>query len=240
MRNLEVCLAPELLGGYPDREAIVVILDIYRATTSICTAFRNGVDRLIPVATIDEARRYKSEGYLVAGERDGQMLEFADFGNSPFNFTRERVEGKTVVYTTTNGTRTIHLASPYHMTIIGSFLNGEAVARYLAGTDRNVLLLCAGWKGRFNLEDTVCAGFLSQKLLLSGLFETNCDSVFAAIDLWKLAESDLQGYLGKAAHRSRLQLKGLDDCIEYCLTIDTVAVIPVLRDGLLVAMSPDG
>ena len=91
--------------------SIVVIIDILRASSAICTAFANGAASIIPVADVGEAREYKSKGYLVAAERDGFVLDFADFGNSPFNFTREKVEGKTIVYSTTNGTGIINQAS---------------------------------------------------------------------------------------------------------------------------------
>ena len=93
------------------QDSIVVIIDILRATSAICTAFDNGASSIIPVADIPEARNYKDRGYLVAAERDGFVLDFADFGNSPFNFTREKVAGKTIVYSTTNGTGIIKLAS---------------------------------------------------------------------------------------------------------------------------------
>ncbi|MBE0676439.1 MAG: 2-phosphosulfolactate phosphatase [Bacteroidales bacterium] len=238
-KQLEVCFSPSLLDNHPDRSAVVVIIDIFRATSSICTAFANGVTAIIPVAETSEAQAYKSKGYLVAGERDGIILDFADFGNSPDNFGREQIAGKTVVYTTTNGTRTIHLASVYRKTVIGSFLNARAVIDYLLAEGRNVLLLCAGWKGRFNLEDTVCAGYIASQLLESGQFETICDSTLASVDLWKTAENDLRGYIEKAAHRHRLKTKNLDGCIDHCLTFNLTGIVPVLLDGILVT-APSG
>jgi 2-phosphosulfolactate phosphatase len=99
-----------------------------------------------------------------------------------------------------------------------------------------VLLFCAGWKNRFNLEDTVCAGAFAEKLLATGLFTTKCDSTFGAIDLWSLAKDDLPGYIDKAAQRTRLREKGLDDCISYCLTLDVFDQIPVMKDGQLVSL----
>lgn len=232
-----MCLAPELLGSYTDTEAIVVIIDVYRASSSICTAIHNQASALIPVERVDEAQILKSKGYIVAGERDGLILDFADFGNSPYNFSRENVEGKTVVYTTTNGTRTIHAASAYYQTIIASFLNGTAVVQYLKNCSRNVLILCSGWKGRISLEDTVCAGFLAEALLESGLYTTICDSTLVALDLWKEAKAGLREYLTKAAHRNRLKTRNLDDCIDYCLTLNILPEIPVFRNGMLVKLT---
>jgi 2-phosphosulfolactate phosphatase len=220
----------------PERHkgSLVVIIDILRATSAICSAFANGVKSIIPVESIGEARDYKNRGYLVAAERDGIILDFADFGNSPFNFTRDKIEGKTIVYSTTNGTGIIKLASSAAYIVIGSFLNITALTRWLLEKDQDVILFCAGWKNRFNLEDSVCAGAFAEKLMNSRQFDTICDSTKAAIDLWGLAKDDLRRYIDKAAHRSRLKANGLDDCIDFCLTPDYTDKIPVIKDGVLV------
>jgi 2-phosphosulfolactate phosphatase len=234
-RKLETCFSPALYEGGVHDGSIIVILDILRASSAICTAFANGAESIIPVAEVAEARDYKSRGYLVAAERDGYVLDFADFGNSPFNFTREKVNGKTIVYSTTNGTGLINLTLSAHLTVIGSFLNIGALARWLVTSDKDVLLLCAGWKNRFNIEDSVCAGAIAEQLMKSNHFSTICDSTHAALDLWSLAKPDLMGYIEKAAQRSRLREKSLDDCIEFCLTPDFTDKIPVMKNGVLVA-----
>jgi 2-phosphosulfolactate phosphatase len=154
-RKLETCFSPALYEPELHADEIVVIIDILRATSAICTAFANGAASIIPVAEINEARDYKNRGFLVAAERDGFVLDFADFGNSPFNFTREKVEGKTIVYSTTNGTGIINMASLASDIVIGSFLNISALAGWLTKQEKNVVLFCAGWKNRFNLEDTL-------------------------------------------------------------------------------------
>jgi 2-phosphosulfolactate phosphatase len=233
-RNLETCFSPALFNTDDHRESIVVVIDVLRASSAIITAFSNGVSEIIPVAEVSDAREYKSKGYLVAAERDGFVLDFADFGNSPFNFTREKVDGKTIVYSTTNGTGIIKLASKCRLTVIGSFLNITALSDWLMFQESNVLLFCAGWKNKFNLEDTVCAGAIAKKLLETGLYSTICDSTFAAVDLWSLASPDLNGYIDKAAQRSRLRDKKLDDCIGFCLTSDITNKIPVIKNGILV------
>src|SRR5512145_2226550 len=110
MKSLEVCLSPAMFAQHADNEAVVVVIDILRATSAICTAFANGAKAIIPVTTVEEARNMKFDGFLIAAERDGFVLDFADFGNSPFNFTSDRVEGKTIVYSTTNGTSIINMA----------------------------------------------------------------------------------------------------------------------------------
>jgi 2-phosphosulfolactate phosphatase len=233
-RNIETCFAPGLYRPEEHVHSIVVIIDVLRASSAICTAFANGAISILPVTDAAEAREYKSKGYLVAAERDGFVLDFADFGNSPFNFTRDKVEGKSIVYSTTNGTSIINQASSAHSIAVGSFLNLSALTGWIIKMDRDVLLLCAGWKNRFNLEDSVCAGAVASRLMETGLFNTICDSTHAAIDLWSQASIDLPAYIDKAAQRSRLRDKKLDDCIGFCLTIDFTDKIPVMKNGFLV------
>ncbi len=235
MNTIEVCFSPKL---YEDRltrdNFVVVIVDILRATTSICTAFKNGAKSLIPVPSIEEAKEYKKKGYIVASEKDGKVLDFADFGNSAFDFSEENVKGKVVAYSTTNGTKAIELAKDAEQVVMGSFINLRALSDWLIDKDKNVVILCAGWKNKFNLEDSVFAGVLVENLIDSGNFDPDCDSALAALDLWKTAETDLLGFIEKAAHRHRLKKLGLDDVLEYSFTLNTSDVVPVLKDGKIV------
>ncbi len=232
--RLETCFSPSLFEAERYAESIVVVLDVLRASSAICTAFACGAAAIRPVTDIETARKYKDEGFLIAAERDGIVLGFADFGNSPFNFTRDKVEGKTIVYSTTNGTAIINMASSAYGVAIGSFLNIGTLSDWLVRQERDILLFCAGWKNRFNIEDTVCAGAFALRLINSGKYSTVCDSTIAAMDLWELASHDLRGYIEKAAQRNRLREKNLDDCIDFCLTMDYTDKIPVLDDGILV------
>jgi 2-phosphosulfolactate phosphatase len=234
IRNLETCFAPGLYRPEDHVNSIVVIIDILRASSAICTAFANGAVSILPVADAAEAREYKSKGCLVAAERDGFVLDFADFGNSPFNFTKDKVEGKTIVYSTTNGTSIINQASSAHLIAVGSFLNLTALTEWIIRMERDVLLFCAGWKNRFNLEDSICAGAIATRMMETGNFTTICDSTRAAMDLWSQARNDLPAYIDKAAQRSRLRDKNLDDSIPFCLTIDYTDKIPVMKNGFLV------
>jgi 2-phosphosulfolactate phosphatase len=232
-KKLETCFSPALFIPDEYSGSIVVVIDILRASSAICNAFANGAVKIIPVSEVAEAKEYKAKGFLVAAERDGFVLDFADFGNSPFNFTSDKVGGKTIVYSTTNGTGIINLASSSYMTVIGSFLNMRSLVKWLIEQERDVLLFCAGWKNKFNIEDTVCAGAMARELLASGNYSTICDSTLAAIDLWSLASPDLKSYIEKAAQRSRLRDKNLDDCIDFCLTPDITTTIPVMKNGAL-------
>ncbi len=233
--NVEVCFSPVLFPNFKNREAIVVIVDILRATSAIVTAFMNGVDKIIPVGTLHEAEKMKNKGYMVAAERDGIVRDFADFGNSPYNFTAERIKGKVIVYSTTNGTQAIHEASECYCVAIGAYLNFTALCDWLIKENRDVIVLCAAWKNKFNLEDSLFAGAVSEYLLESGSFETICDSVHASVDLYNLASGDLLHYIEKAAQRHRLRKNNLDDILGYCHTYDLTKLIPVLEKDYLTA-----
>ncbi len=234
--KIEICFSPALYSYYRNDNAIVVVSDILRATTAICAAFENGVKQLIPVADVNEARAWKEKGYLVAAERDGLVLNFADFGNSPFNFSAEQVKDATIVYSTTNGTQAIKMAAEAKHVAIGAFINLSALAEWLILKDSDVLVLCAGWKNRYNLEDSVYGGALAESLIKSDHFTTECDATVAAIELWSMARNDLTGFMEKAAHRHRLKKLGLDDVMQYCHTLDTTKVIPLLKDHLIVEL----
>lgn len=233
-RNIEVCFTPATYDVFKKDEAIVVVVDVLRATSAIVTAFMNGVKRIIPVGTLEEAKDYKQKGYMVAAERDGIVRDFADFGNSPYNFTPDNVGGKEIVYSTTNGTNSIMMAKHSYRVLIGTYLNHQALVDYILKENRDLIILCAGWKNKFNLEDSLFAGSLSRALIHSGHFESICDSTLAAIDLWGVAESNLMTYIDKAAQRHRLAKNGLDDVIEYCHTFDKTDLIPVLKENYLI------
>ena len=229
MPTVETCFSPALFPHILTKDNyVVVIIDILRATTAICTAFKNGASEVVPVAKIDDTGKYRSLGYLVAGERDGIVIDGADFGNSPFNFSQENVYGKRIVITTTNGTQTIELAKSSNKVVIGSFSNISVLTDWLVKQNENVVLFCSGWKNKFNLEDSIMAGDLAKRLISHG-FISCCDATVAAIDLWDIAKDNILEYIEKAAHRHRLKKLGLDDVLEYCFTPDTAEVIPLLH-----------
>lgn len=234
--KIEVCFSPALFPYYENRDAIVVVTDILRASSAIVTAFMSGVERIIPVGTLEEARAFKERGYMVAAERDGMVRDFADFGNSPFNFTPERVRNREIVYSTTNGTQAIHQASTGRQVLIGAWLNLSALARHIRSEGMDLLVLCAGWKNKFNLEDTLFAGALAKQVLQEEGFYTICDATLGAIDLFEAADKDMLGYIEKVAQRHRLKKNNLDDVIGYCHETDRTDLIPVLEENSLVLL----
>ena len=235
-KKIEVCFSPALFKEYRNPQSIAVVVDILRATSAIVTAFMNGVSRIIPVETLQEAEDFKKKGFLVAAERDGLVQPFADFGNSPFNFTKERVKNKQIVYSTTNGTQAIHEAGDCHKVVIGAYLNFSALSDWLISQHRDIIILCAAWKNKFNIEDTLFAGALAESILRQPEFYTICDSALVSIDLYQLAKNNLLGYVDKAAQRHRLRKNNLDDVIEYCHTFNLTSLIPVYEIDHLVAL----
>ncbi|WP_017256905.1 2-phosphosulfolactate phosphatase [Pedobacter arcticus] len=225
-KRIQVCLTPALLPLYDLTNSIVVVIDIFRATSSICYGIENGAKAIIPVASVEECRNYGSD-CLLAAERDGKVVDGFDFGNSPFSYTAEKVKDKTVVLTTTNGTHAIDESKKTaHQVIIGSFLNLDAICNYLKTQQQDVLLLCAGWKNKFNLEDTLFAGAVVHQLKSENYFLD--DSSIAAEDLYILAQDDLEAYTAKTSHSERLKKLGIEEDIKFCLNVNTVTSIPVL------------
>ena len=205
VRKVEVVPSPALFPVYFDNSnCTVVVIDVFRATSAICAAFESGIDSLIPVATLEEAIAYKEKGFLVGAERNAEVVEGFDFGNSPLGFQGGQFKDKTLVLTTTNGTKAVEMAKPAKKVVIGAFTNLTAVCDYIEKEDKDVLLLCAGWKDRFNLEDTLFAGAVASKISQNLRFTNLSDSTIAAIHMYKSAEGDLYNFLGESSHRKRL------------------------------------
>ncbi|MCD4834610.1 MAG: 2-phosphosulfolactate phosphatase [Bacteroidales bacterium] len=234
MNNIEVCITPKLFDQYSLSNKIVVIVDVLRATTIITTMFHQGLKKLIPVKDLDEAKKYKEKGYLISAERNGKKIDFADFGNSPFDYTPENIKDRTLVYSTTNGTNTINIAKKSEMVLIASFLNFTSIADYLISQKKDVLILCSGWKGDFCTEDFLFAGALSEKLILSKNYFTESDSVLSSIDIWNLSKTDLLKYIKNIFQYKRLIDFGFKDIINYCFQIDITDVIPVLKEDYII------
>ncbi|TDQ06677.1 2-phosphosulfolactate phosphatase [Pedobacter metabolipauper] len=234
-RRIEVCLTPALLNLYTIDSSIVVVIDVLRATSSIVYGINNGAEAIIPVANVEDCLTYADQGFLLAAERNGEVVEGYDFGNSPFSYTKEKVGGKTVVLTTTNGTKALHMASTTaHQVVIGSFLNLKSLCNWLKVQDKDVLLLCAGWKDNFNLEDTLFAGAVVAELRKD--FTHFDDSCVAAEDLYQLAKDDLRAYLHKSSHSHRLAALNIEEDVKFCLQLDICEAIPVLQGDSLVLL----
>jgi 2-phosphosulfolactate phosphatase len=233
MKNIDVCLTPDLLHLHKINNSIVVVTDIFRATSCMVTGFAYGVKSIIPVATVEECKSLQNMGYVAAAERDAQKVEGFDLDNSPFSYMDERLIGGKIAMTTTNGTLSISKAKTDAVkVIVGAFLNLEAVVNHLKNQPYDVLVLCAGWKGRPNLEDTLFAGAVVEAL--KDEYFVSEDSAILAMRTYQQAKDNMLAYLANSSHIRRLQGLGINKDISYCLQKDLYDVLPVLRGNELV------
>lgn len=234
--SLYTSLSPALLHLYDLNNTVVVIIDVLRATSTIATALYNGARCVIPVDSVARCIELgRNIDSITAGERDGQIAEGLQYGNSPFEYPESFVKGKTLVLTTTNGTKLLHMALERGAgeVITGSFPNLSSVCDYLVASKQNVILGCAAWKDKVNLEDTLFAGAVIDRI--QEHFHINCDSSKLAATLYDAAKDDLYGFMKakNASHYQRLTGFGLEKDIRYCLTPDGANVLPFYGDGKL-------
>jgi 2-phosphosulfolactate phosphatase len=233
-RTIEVCLTPALIHLHDLNNATVVVIDILRATSSMCVAFTQGVKSIVPVAKVEESLAYKEKGFLIGAERDGEMLEGFDIGNSPFSYMNEKVVGRDIALTTTNGTQAIAAAKNAKQIVVGSFLNLDTLCDWLSQQEGNIVLLCSGWKNSVNMEDTLFAGAVVSQMRGSFNFTNLRDTAIIAERLYHLAKEDMNEFLVESSHRNRLRKLNIDRDIQYCLTPNQANVVPGIVNGVMV------
>ncbi|WP_028524044.1 2-phosphosulfolactate phosphatase [Runella limosa] len=235
MKSIDVCLTPDLLHLHNIDNTIVVVTDIFRATSCMVTGLAYGVGSITPVATVEECFELQQKGYIAAAERNAMKVEGFDLDNSPFSYMDEDLVGANIAMTTTNGTLSITKAKTSAVKVlVGAFLNLGAIVNHLKSQPYDVLVLCAGWKGRVNLEDTLFAGALVDAL--KDEYMIGEDSALMAMRAYQQAQNDLLGYVANSSHVRRLQRLGIHKDIAYCLQRDLYDVVPVLRGSTLVNM----
>jgi 2-phosphosulfolactate phosphatase len=225
--NIEVCLSPLLFSLLDQRGKNVVVIDVLRATSTICNALTNGAEAVIPVESLEECLAMEGSDLLKAAERNGQKPEGFAHGNSPLEYTPEIVKGKTIVLTTTNGTKCIKMSAGADKIVAGSFLNLDAIVSFINQEAKDTILFCAGWKDQFNLEDTLFAGAVIDRLKYD--FEYNNDAAFAARHLYVNSEEHLMDVVKFSSHYQRLSKHGVTKDIEFCLTPNQSNIIPILN-----------
>lgn len=216
----------------------VIVLDILRATSTIVTALAHKAKRVIPVETIGQARQYREEDQLLAGERYCKRVAGFPFTNSPTEMSSSQIEGKTIVLTTTNGTRAIQKSIKAARVLIGSFLNGPTVARLAIELRRDITILCAGSRQKFALEDGLCAGYLLNEMtqLVSDLcIDDFGESMLAA---FKYYEDQLPAVMHTTATGKRLVAVGSVDDIVFCSQKDVYSFVPVLKENAILIDFP--
>jgi 2-phosphosulfolactate phosphatase len=232
--KIKVCLSPALFDIYSDRKSIVVVVDILRATSAMCVAFDRGVEKIIPVSTVEEALDYKGKkDVILAAERNGKIVSGFDYGNSPLSFLKEDFSGKSLVVTTTNGTKAINIAKIDHEVVIGSFLNIDVLSEYLIKKNKDIIILCAGWKNDFCIEDTMFAGALTEKLISSKKYDADFDSVNVSKLIYNSAKQDIFAFLKNSQHRIRLADLNIEDDVRFCLKSNQTNNIPYYNKGYL-------
>lgn len=237
MNRIEVCFSPGEYHLYQENFDLVVVLDVLRATSAICTAIEHGVKEIIPVATVEEARELQAKGYIAAAERGGQIVEGFDLGNSPYSYMDPQLKGKSVVLTTTNGTKAIDMARSKETVVVGALNNLNALCDWLIEQERDILVLGSGWKDKFNLEDTICGGAIADQCLASGKFYADEDSTVAAKFIFRSSRDNMFAFLKASSHRRRLRALNLNEDVKYCLTPNNCTAIPVLKNGSLVQLN---
>lgn len=211
---------------------VPVAIDVLRATTTIVTALAAGARAVVPALDPDEARAAVAahSGALLGGERGNVRIPGFDLGNSPLEYTPERVAGRVIGFTTSNGTRAIRAVAPLGPVYIAALANAGAVAHWLRALGRPVLVACAGAGAEPALEDTVCAGALVAAL---GPQAAPNDFGWLARELYERWRGDLRTLLRTARHGQRLVAQGFGADVDYCAALDRFDLVPVCRDGVI-------
>ena len=218
MNSIEVCFTPELIHLHEVKGKLVVVVDIFRATSTMVAALAHGVTEILPFADLESCRAMQGQGYLVAGERDGLTAPGFELGNSPVAYLEGNYAGKKLAMTSTNGTLALDKSKGASEILIGAFPNLQATASYIQSRNLDVLIHCAGWKGRFNLEDSLYAGALVQAL--SSSHANQEDGAIAMSSLFAKEGDNLTSYLAQASHAKRLQNHGIEADIDFCLSLN--------------------
>jgi 2-phosphosulfolactate phosphatase len=236
--NLEVVFTPEEIKNRRLSDKLIVVIDVLRASSTIVTALACGCLGLVPILSPEQAKekaqQFKKEEVLLGGEREGRKIKGFDLGNSPREYQKEIVEDRIIIFSTTNGVKTLERVRGAFRIIIASFLNLQATFNYCSKFQGDILLACAGKEGYFSLEDTVCAGMLINSL--RDIYSDTCQEVDANLTaqvLYKKFGNNILEMLQKSQHGRYLESIGLRKDLEFCSQLDIFNIVPIFRDGLI-------
>ena len=219
------------------RDKTVVMIDVLRASSTMVTALHNGAKGVIAVEDMDDASKFShnldAESFILSGEKDGITIEGYDLGNSPLEHTEEVVKDKTIILNTTNGTKAIRRCGLADRIIVGSFLNLQAIVDHLRQLDEEVVLVCAGWRGRLSLEDILCAGNIIYELCSGQLPESARDGAKVAFGLYEKFGDDIENSIKSSNYAVRLDGIVSEDDLSYCCQRSILQVLPVLNEGMI-------
>lgn len=230
--KLDIVISADNINEKYLENKIVVVIDMLRATSVITTALNNGCNKVVPFLTVEEAFDYRKnnvEPCLLGGERRALKIEGFDFSNSPLEYTSDKVKDKTVVITTTNGTRAIQGASKANRIFIGSMLNAKAVTEALKTLDKDVVFVNAGTYGEFSMDDFICAGYMIS-LLNTNNNQDLSDIAFTAKYIYE-NNKDIVSFIKNARHFSVLKSLQLEEDLTYCTKKDIISIVPEFKDG---------
>lgn len=236
-KQIEVVLTPALLPLYQVKGKTVVVIDVLRATSSMCVAFKTGANKILPVSTPEECSLFKDFDFLCAAERNAVKLPGFDMGNSPFEFQNPLIKDRNIAFTTTNGTKAIKQSKELgaEKIVAGSFLNLEVLCNWLMHQPNDIILLCAGWKDKVNMEDTLFAGAVIAQL--KNNVTLHCDSGLMAEQLYTSMQDNLEDYVRKSSHAQRFKaLNAAEDDVHFCLQLNTAPVLPIMQGEYLVSL----
>ena len=236
--NIEVFLTNSVVNEEDIKDRTVVVIDVLRACSTIATALNNGARAVVPVVDMAQAGKIASnldqQSYLLGGERSGEKIEGYHLGNSPLEYTKGTVNGRTIIFNTTNGTVAIAQARSAANLLIGSFLNAGRVVEFIREAGDDVTFVCAGWRNRVALEDTLCAGLMLYRLWKGAEPNAVSDGAHIAFTQYLHDREDLVSAIQECNHAQRLTGKGHGEDVEYCLQLDALPVLPYYKDSRLI------
>lgn len=235
--KIDVALLPLNVPLIDLTERVCVVLDVFRATTSIITAIGNGCQGIIPVASLEAAQEVaKTQAQaLFAGERQSIKIKGFDFGNSPLEFTAKSVHNKTIIMSTSNGTSAIESTNKATATFIGAFINATAVCQQACKYQKDIVIVCAGTDRLFSLEDALCAGLLVEHLQKMATCELS-DAARGVALMYQSVQANLATVVAESRNGKRLLDLGYEQDFKYCLQKDLLEVVPQYRDGKITAL----
>lgn len=237
--RIEVFLTSQQADEIGLRDKTVVVIDVLRASTTIAVALQNGAREIIPVTTVEAAMKIVGnlfgEVTLLGGERGGKKIEGFHLGNSPLEYAEERVRGKAIVFSTTNGSQAMVKARYAKEMIVCGFVNMSCVQKFLSEPERDFVILCSGRAGNFSLEDAVCAGMLIHKMNDNHRKDEMRygDAGAAALALYKQHGKALPKMLARCEHGKYLAEIGFADDLVVCAEVDSIPVLPQLRSNVI-------
>lgn len=234
---VDVCFTPDEVVPNELQGRVAVVVDVLRATSTIVEALANGARSVFPVASIEAAVRLAQnmgrDEVLLCGERRGLPIDGFDLGNSPREYTPDRVAGRSLIMTTTNGTPALLATTTAQETLVASFLNLSAVVARLAESGAPATVVCAGRERRFSLDDAVCAGAIVRALcgerFAAG--EGLPDTAHAAMVLAESRFDDLKSLFAGTAAGRQLVEAGLGEDLEFCAQVDRHDIVPRFHNG---------